>query len=70
MVEKFAMLKVEGVHCEGCASNIQQALKSMESVKEVRVDVKRGNVTVRFDDESANMGHFKDAIHKAGYKVA
>ena len=34
---------VEGIHCEKCKGNVEKALKSIEGVKKVVVDLKVGN---------------------------
>ncbi len=69
MAEKLTMLKVGGIHCEGCGGNIERALRSIQGVKELRVDIKHVRVTVRYDTDSANQEVFKDAIRKIGYRV-
>ncbi len=70
MAERITVLKVGGIHCEGCAGNIERALRAIEGVKEVKVDMGHGKVSVKYDAESAIQDDLKDGIRKAGYVVS
>lgn len=70
MSERITMLKVKGIHCEGCAGKIEEALKAIQGVKEVDVDIGHGKVSVKHDTISADQDALKEAIRKAGYGVA
>ena len=60
-------LKIEGMHCDSCVSKVHQALKSVEGVK---------GVIVNLSDKAANItGDVKtdpllEAIAKTGYKAS
>lgn len=43
------ILKVEGMHCAGCAGSIERALRRVEGVKEVTADLRHKRVTVDHD---------------------
>ncbi len=70
MDEKITMLRVDGIHCEGCAGNVEQAIRSVQGVKEINVDIEHGKVSVRYDADSTNQDHLRNAIRKIGYRVA
>ncbi len=70
MAERITVLKVMGIHCEGCSGNIEGALRVLEGVKEVKVDIGHGKVSVKYDAESANQDRLKDRIREAGYAVS
>jgi len=44
------ILKIEGMHCAGCAGSIERALRRVEGVKDVKVDREAGRATI--DHES------------------
>lgn len=44
------ILKIEGMHCAGCAGSIERALGRVEGVKDVKVDRKAGQAVI--DHES------------------
>jgi copper chaperone CopZ len=68
--ERFAVLKVRGIHCEGCAGNIEHALKAIHGVREVNVSVGNGKVSVTYDPASAKLDAMKEAIRNAGFSVS
>ncbi len=70
VAERITVLKVRGIHCEGCAGNIEGALRAIEGVKEVKVDIGHSKVSVKYDADSANQDEVKDGIRKAGYVVS
>lgn len=59
-------LKVEGIHCGGCASSIKKALAEVAPGAEVAVDVTAGAVKVT---GAADRSKVVAAIEDAGYDV-
>lgn len=41
-----SILKIEGMHCAGCAGSIARALGRVEGVKEVKVDREAGQAVI------------------------
>lgn len=60
-------LKVEGIHCGGCASSIKKALAAAAPGAEVEVDIDNGKVKVGGTPDRAKV---VAAIEDAGYDVA
>lgn len=58
---------VEGIHCEKCKANVENALKSIEGVKKVKVDLK-GNASIKSKQEVSNE-IIKEKIEEAGFSV-
>jgi len=40
------ILKIEGMHCAGCAGSIERALGRVEGVKDVKVDREAGRAVI------------------------
>ncbi len=59
-------LKVEGIHCGGCANSIKKALAEAAPGAEVEVDVSGGRVKVGGNADRAKV---VAAIEDAGYNV-
>ncbi|MDY0870666.1 heavy-metal-associated domain-containing protein [Dongia rigui] len=59
-------LKVEGIHCGGCASSIKKALAVAAPGSEVEVDIDSGKVKVGGSPDRAKV---VSAIEDAGYDV-
>lgn len=69
MSEKMVVLKVRGMHCEGCANNIGNALRAVKGVREASVNFGKKRATVAFDTEQVNQERLERAVTDAGYEV-
>ncbi len=63
-------LKVTGMDCESCERRIQTTLSQLDGVVRSSADHKSGDVTVVIDPARASEDAVRDALEKAGYKVA
>lgn len=61
-------LKVEGMTCGHCKSAVEGALKEVDGVDDVKVDLETGNVKVSHAD-TANKVEMKEAVEEQGYDV-
>ena len=61
---KTALLRVNGMTCEGCENTIQ-----MEGVKEVKASYTDSLTKVVFDTSLSNIVMISETINKLGYKV-
>jgi Cd2+/Zn2+-exporting ATPase len=62
-------LGVAGMDCSGCAKSVENALRALEGVQDVRVDVVGGKVTVRYAEGMVAHGDLAGAITRVGYRV-
>ena len=61
-------LKVEGMSCQHCVMSVTKALNQLEGIKNVQVDLAKGEV--RFDNtKDMASGRIEKAIQDAGYEV-
>jgi len=63
------LLKVTGMTCGGCISNVTKALKAINGVGDVRVSLDAGEATVQFDERLTSPDRLKSAVTGAGYGV-
>ena len=63
------LLKVTGMTCSGCISNVTKALKAINGVGDVRVSLDAGEATVQFDERLTSSEKLKSAVKGAGYGV-
>ncbi|SFJ91129.1 copper chaperone [Halobacillus dabanensis] len=61
-------LKVEGMTCGHCKSAVEGALKEVDGVDDVNVDLETGNVKVSHA-ESANKVEMREVVEEQGYDV-
>jgi len=60
---------IKGMHCNSCATSINDALKDLEGVKSAKVSYEKGEAIVEFDDNKINSKKIIEEIKKVGYKA-
>jgi len=62
------ILKVKGMSCQHCVMSVTKALNRLEGIKNVQVDLAKGEV--QFDNaKTVLMDQIEKAIEEAGYQV-
>ncbi len=62
-------LKIGGMTCSGCVSNVTQALNAVNGVKDVAVTLKPGEARIQFDESTTSPAQLRAAVQQAGYEV-
>ncbi|SHJ10031.1 copper ion binding protein [Geosporobacter subterraneus DSM 17957] len=62
------LVSIEGMSCGHCVRHVEEALKELEGVVEVVVDLKGKNAVVESNHELSDE-QIKGAIEEAGYEV-
>ena len=62
-------MKVTGMTCGGCISNVTHALKAIDGVGDVNVSLSSGEATVQYDERLTSADKLKSAVTGAGYGV-
>ncbi len=62
-------LKIEGMHCAGCASAVERSLAKINGISEAAVNLAAETARVTYDPATAEFADFVSAVDKAGYKV-
>jgi Zn2+/Cd2+-exporting ATPase len=62
-------LRVGGMDCASCATAIERALRNLEGVEDVRVDVVGGKVRVGYAEGKLARGDLAGTIRRVGYTV-
>ena len=62
-------LKVTGMTCGGCISNVTHALKAITGVGDVTVSLSAGEAAVQYDERLTSPDQLKSAVKGAGYGV-
>ena len=64
----MATVKIKGMSCNHCVMAVTKALKEIDGVKDVKVDLEKGEAI--FDEtKPVDMNVVKGQIKKAGYEV-
>lgn len=61
-------IKVEGMKCAMCKKHVEEALKSVDSVKKVKVNLETGIVEIKSKEEIDNE-QIKNKIDELGFNV-
>ena len=62
------LVKIEGMGCEHCVKAVTEALRGLQGVRDVKVDLANGQASLEHDQE-LHMDSVREAIEKAGYRV-
>lgn len=64
------VFSVIGIHCSGCASNIESGLMRMDGVRRVSATPDGQKVTVRFDEQRLDATGIAAQLERLGFPVA
>ncbi|MFH7241435.1 MAG: heavy metal translocating P-type ATPase [Spirulina sp.] len=61
------VLKLRGMSCAACASNIETAIRAVPGVEVCNVNFGAGQAMVSYDPHQTNLTHIQAAVDEAGY---
>lgn len=62
-------LKIEGMTCDHCKKAVDGALRNLQGVQEVEVDVAKGIADVTYNNSKVTADSMKEAVEEQGYEV-
>ncbi len=68
-MSKIIKLKVNGMHCNGCANKIKTTLEQLNADQKVEVNISTGEVKVEFNNKKASLSDIKAGIISSGFSV-
>ncbi|MHB8204000.1 MAG: heavy-metal-associated domain-containing protein [Desulfomonilaceae bacterium] len=63
-----SVIKVKGMSCQHCVMSVKKALSSLDGVKEVEVNLEKGEATL-IHDGPVDTNEARQRIVKAGYEI-
>ncbi|HET7273649.1 MAG TPA: heavy metal translocating P-type ATPase [Longimicrobiaceae bacterium] len=69
MTATTSKLRVSGMDCGSCAESVDRALRSLDGVADVRVDVVGGWASVDYSRDKVTRADLGRAVRRAGYRV-
>ena len=66
---KTLEVKIEGMHCDGCAGTVQALLSHEAGIKSANVSFAKGRATVLYDPNETDMAKVVAAIARAGFRA-
>jgi copper chaperone len=65
---EMTTIKIKGMSCQHCVMAVTKALGSIESLKDVHVDLQKGEATFT-EVKPVDLTQIKEKIQKAGFEV-
>jgi copper chaperone CopZ len=65
-----AVLNVPDISCEHCERTVVEALRPLDGVRSVAVDIPTKRVTVDYDEARTNIDEFRRTLAAEDYPVA
>ncbi|MEW6497840.1 MAG: cation transporter, partial [Cyanobacteriota bacterium] len=62
-------LKLRGMSCASCASNIEEAIRSVPGVSECNVNFGAEQATVQYNPQKTDLETIQNAVEEAGYSA-
>jgi copper chaperone len=63
------VLKIEGMHCDGCAERVERVLGREPGVRRVGVEYESGEGTVDFNEQAVKLERLLELVEQAGYRA-
>ena len=67
---KTVTFKIEGMHCDGCAQNIQSLLERNAGVRKAVASFAEGETRILYDSSLISEDQLIAIIENSGYRVA
>ncbi|GAB3789851.1 copper chaperone CopZ [Virgibacillus kimchii] len=64
-----ATLDVKGMTCNHCVMSVEGALKNLDGVSDVTIDLDAGKVDVKYDADKVSKDTMTEAVEDQGYDV-
>ena len=58
---------ISGMSCEHCVARVEGAINALPGVKKVKINLKKNNVVVKYDDTQLTTDKIVEAVSAAGY---
>lgn len=62
-------LKIEGMHCAGCANSVEASLSKVKGVEKVSVNLATEKALVEFQNGTVDDAVLREAVQSAGYDI-
>ena len=52
---KEVVLKIKGMHCEGCSTRLEKVLNNQDGVEEAKVSLEKAEANIKFDETQTSV---------------
>ena len=61
--------KITGIHCKSCKTFIEEEVKLLTGVREIKVNQNTGGAEIVYDEKEISLGEIKREIEALNYEV-
>lgn len=69
MYEMKSVIKIDGMTCDHCVGRVEKGLANLPGVEKVKVKLKKGEATVKYDDTEVTLPELVKIINEIGYEA-
>ena len=66
---KEVVLKIKGMHCEGCSTRLEKVLNNQDGVEDAKVSLEKAKANIKFDETQTSVDELKEAVEDAGFEA-
>ena len=67
---QHVLFDIQGMHCAGCAANVERILSGVAGVGGARVNLLTNQASVQFDSRQTSLAALIDAVSRGGYSAS
>jgi copper chaperone CopZ len=60
-------IKIEGMHCDGCAGRVKRLLEQEPGIREADVSFPAGEARVKHNEHAVSTDRLREIVERAGY---
>ena len=60
-------IKIEGMHCDGCANRVKGLLEKEPGVRAADVSYQAGEARVKYNEHTVTTDRLREVVERAGY---
>lgn len=60
-------IKIEGMHCDGCANRVKRLLEKEPGVRQADVAYQAGEARVQYNEHTVTTDRLREVVERAGY---
>ncbi|TLG79621.1 copper chaperone CopZ [Vagococcus zengguangii] len=64
------VINIEGMSCNHCVARVEEALAPLEGMKKVKVNLKKGQAVVKYDEQLLNETTLVSTVNDLGFKAS
>lgn len=62
-------LKIAGMHCNGCSSNLERMLNKRDGVLSAKVSLEAAAAEVEYDEAKVDLDGLREVVENCGFDV-